>query len=664
MKIMVRFLIFLLTFCVLTQPAWAQDTQAVDPPEDETEDENGPGDDGIEEEEEIIVISALNPVDFSDIPSFEVATGDSLLRWQLWSNPAEWRHYQRGNITYRLGGFGRNDGMILQGHEDRHQNVYYEGILFNDRVSGSINTNRMAHHRFATVFERSYSISHETEFRNRRFYITKPLTLINYDQGQFNQRSTEGYFTRNIGQKTNIELSYWGKNADGDYLNSEFSGRKASGRAFHHINENLIAEAGVLYNGLQLDEPGGYQIPDMNHFGFLRFNASPVEPQARSSTSNSLIYSSLRYRPDEESEINTQVSAYQNNYRRFYYGNADSTHYSVSTGGLLARRWIETGPLALRLSINADYSGIDEDTNRSLTKTSWMSYTGRAEGDLDLLDEFNLSGWSIFSNRSDGFRDYELGAKIHAYLPFGFSAHGSYALGEKMPAIQQLYWDSSLHTGNPDLTNESVTRMEAGVSFEPFRTMRLGARLYQKDITDPIIMGIDTGSMVLDSTFTQTRGYSSEGAELYAFMDAARFEGGISMTYQNFSSDSPLAADQQLAQSGSRVWTRASAFYKDYVFDSAAFVKAGGYFLFSPNPYRSGTYFPNMDYWESNSFDQAIPPFHRLDLEVSARVRTVMVHLRLENVLNQFTQLGYFETANNPMPGRVFRFGIKWMLRN
>ncbi|MEX2404787.1 MAG: putative porin, partial [Balneolales bacterium] len=190
------------------------------------------------------------------------------------------------------------------------------------------------------------------------------------------------------------------------------------------------------------------------------------------------------------------------------------------------------------------------------------------------------------------------------------------------------------------------------------------ARVYRKNISDPIMMGIDTDLMAFDSTFTQSRGYSSEGAEMFASVDASRFEGEVSVTYQQFSSDSPLAADQQLAQSGSRAWARASAFYKNYIFDSAAFVKAGGRFLFSPNPYRSGTYIPQLDYWESNSVDQGIPQFHRFDLEVSARVRSVMVHMRLENVLNQVTQLGYFETANNPMPGRVFRVGVKWVFRN
>ncbi|MEX0771728.1 MAG: putative porin [Balneolales bacterium] len=659
---MLRYLIFLLAFVVYIQPVQAQDEGTVVPPEEVDGDI-----DEIEEAEEIeeeIEIEPLTPMQFSEVPSYEITKVDSLLRWELWSNAAEWRHYQTGNITYRLGGFGRNDGTILRGHEDRHQKVYHEGILLNDRVSGSVNSNRMPHHRFSRVFERRHSTRHETEYQNRRFYVTEPLTMINYDQGQYNYRSTEGFFTRNIGRKTNIELSYWGKNDDGDYSNSEFSGRIASGRAFHHINENLIAEGGMFYNGLQLDEPNGYQIPDMNTYGFLPFNASPVEAQDRSSISNNLIYSSLWRRPDEHSDINSQVSAYQNNYRRFYFGSADSTFYKVSTRGLQGRHWMERGPLALRLSLNADYSNVDEDTNQSLDRTSWMSYTGRAEGDFDLLDAFKVSGWSDYTARTDGFREYDLGAKVSTELPFGLSAYGSYALGEQMPTIQQLYWESGAYQGNPDLSNELITRMEAGASIQPFQTMQLGARVYRKNISDPIMMGIDTDLMAFDSTFTQSRGYSSEGAEMFASVDASRFEGEVSVTYQQFSSDSPLAADQQLAQSGSRAWARASAFYKNYIFDSAAFVKAGGRFLFSPNPYRSGTYIPQLDYWESNSVDQGIPQFHRFDLEVSARVRSVMVHMRLENVLNQVTQLGYFETANNPMPGRVFRVGVKWVFRN
>lgn len=657
-----RYFIILLLLCFYLQSAFAQDQDTPDPPEEEGNGEVREEDD--QDAEEVIEIKPITPIQFSEIPSYEITKVDSLLRWELWANPAEWQHYKSGNITYRLGGFGRNNGLILWGHEERHQKVYHEGILFNDRVSGSINTNRMPHHRFSRVFERRYSTRHEMEYHNRRFYITEPLTMISYDQGETNHRSTEGFFTRNIGRDTNVEISYWGKNDEGNYLNSDFNGRKASGRAFHHINEKLIAEAGLLYNGLQLDEPNGYEIADMNTFGFLHFNANPVDAQARSSTSNSLIYSSLWYRPDEDTNINTQVSAYRNNYRRFYFGSTDSTYYRVATSGLQARRWMEAGPLELRFSVNADYSDIDEETNRSLERTNWMDLTGKADGEFNLADEFQVSGWSGYSNRSDGFQGYDLGAKVTTELPFGLSAYGSYAIGEQMPTIQQLYWNSNLHQGNPDLENESINRMEVGVNIQPLQAAQVGARVYRKDLTNPIMLDLDTDQMTLGSNFTQGRGYHSDGAEAFASVNAARFEGGLSVTYQNFASDSPLPVDQQLAQSGSRIWTRASAFYKNYVFSRAAFVKAGGYYLFSPNSYRSGTYIPQMDYWESNSFEQGIPQFQRLDIEVTARIRTFMLHLRMENVLNQVTHLGYFETANHPMPGRVLRFGIKWVLRN
>ncbi|MEX0686622.1 MAG: putative porin [Balneolales bacterium] len=640
---------------ICVYPAQAQDQGVFDPTE---EDDEQDGDSGLDEVlEEEVVISPVAPIKFSAFSSYQISTTDSLLRWELWSNPAEWRHYTAGNITYRLGGFGRNDGMILNGHEQRHQKVYHEGILFNDRVTGSMNTNRMPHHRFARVFERSQSINHETNYRNRRYYLTRPLTMINYDQGEANYRSTEGLLSRNIGRNTNVELTYWGKNDDGLYLNNGFDGRKASGSVFHHINDLFIAEATLLYNGLQLEEPHGYQVFDMNQFAFQRFNVSPVESQARSSTRNTLLNASVWYRPDEDSAVNSQFSAYKNSYRRFYFGSSDSTFYRVSTKGLLGRHWFKEGPLSLQLSLNADYSGIDEDSNRSLEIENWFTYSGRANGDFSITQYANISGWTNLSKRSDGYQDYELGTMFKLNLPFGISGHASYALGEDMPTIQYLYWDSNLYRGNTGLNNESSYRLEAGAEFRPSKTIGLGAKVYQKHIRDPIMLGID-------STFTQTRQYNSEGVEMFLSFNLTRLETDISLTYQNFSSDSPAGLDQQLGQSGSRIWSRASLFYKNYLFDRATFVKIGGYFLFSPNPYRTGTYYPEMDYWNSNSFSQAIPQFHRFDLEVSARVRTVMVLFRLENALNEVSQLGYFETANNPMPGRVFRFGIKWILRN
>jgi len=71
-----------------------------------------------------------------------------------------------------------------------------------------------------------------------------------------------------------------------------------------------------------------------------------------------------------------------------------------------------------------------------------------------------------------------------------------------------------------------------------------------------------------------------------------------------------------------------------------------------------------LNYWQSMSQDQQLPIFNRLDVDISARVRSIMFILRWENVLDDVSQLGYFETAQYPMSQRRFIFSVRALFRN
>ena len=92
--------------------------------------------------------------------------------------------------------------------------------------------------------------------------------------------------------------------------------------------------------------------------------------------------------------------------------------------------------------------------------------------------------------------------------------------------------------------------------------------------------------------------------------------------------------------------------------------------LTSPFNYQSKFYNTELAYWQSNSlsFDGSrqdfIPAFFRLDAELSARVRAIMVVLRYENALDGVGQAGYFEASAYPMPPRRLVVGIRAQFRN
>ncbi|MEX2656248.1 MAG: putative porin, partial [Balneolales bacterium] len=181
----------------------------------------------------------------------------------------------------------------------------------------------------------------------------------------------------------------------------------------------------------------------------------------------------------------------------------------------------------------------------------------------------------------------------------------------------------------------------------------------------PILVGQDT-------TFVQAGSYSSIGLTAWAGLHGKSVELKISGSFQQYLSDDLRIENQMLDLSGQRAWTRVSFYYKNYIYERAAFMKAGFYVQVSPTSYRSSQYYPAMDYWDPNSWSpgtdvtvaQALPEFIRLDLDMTTRIRSVIFLFRLENALDNWLMPGYFETAYQPMPSRRFRFGIRWVLRN
>ena len=86
---------------------------------------------------------------------------------------------------------------------------------------------------------------------------------------------------------------------------------------------------------------------------------------------------------------------------------------------------------------------------------------------------------------------------------------------------------------------------------------------------------------------------------------------------------------------------------------------------FSPLTYRSRLFNTELQFWENAALDEVeIPAFFRMDAELSARLRSMMILIRWENALDGFGQVGYFEATTLPMPGRRLIVGIRAQFRN
>jgi len=586
-------------------------------------------------------------------------SGDSLLRWQNWPNWTYKKNRDPGVITYRLGTVGRSSAMMIDAQEPRYQDLYWEDIRMNDPVSGTVNWNVLPLHKLNNVYEDGTGIDHQTHFTLKQYYVNKPLTKLIFDESKFDRRALEFWLTQNFSQKTNIELSYWDRRGGGGYPNSSYSGSQIFGRLYHHFDNRQLVKLRFLTSSNTLGVPFGYEIPDLNTFSFNRFVATPFESSAESRTGLTTLALSYHRRSEDTLAVaeNLRGGLFLKSRKRSVDYSVDSTYYKVQSFGAFLHKWIEIKPLELEARASVERFS-NQDTGRSsLAKSGWNHLSG--EGSAVIRP---IGWWRLTGQASADYRDGELGYSMGAgtrFDPWGrIALSAGVSIGERLPTLQQLYWDSREFSGSGSLVPERIEEAHGRLEIDILRQLRAGVTGQAKRIRDAILLDDD-------STFANAADYNSLSATAYADYSGRHFELSASATIHRYQDFVPTPNASGVPDfTSERIWMKGSAYWKGYLFDRATYVKAGVAGMFAPKRYLADHYETALDFWQPASSDQLLPWFSRLDVDISARVRTIMFVVRFENVLDQVNQFGYFETANYPMPPRRFIFGVRAIFNN
>ncbi|WP_445664930.1 putative porin [Fodinibius sp. AD559] len=607
-----------------------------------------------EEEKELFKV---NPWEFHAPLGAERTETDSTLRWQYWSDWTYKLNRAPGVISYRLGTNIRSNAIQRNAHEPRHQQLYWEDISLNDPVSGIVNWELIPQNKIAEFYIDDLGTVHESRFYHHQYYINKPLSRLIYSESKFNYRNLEFEVSHNLSQRTNIELSYWDRRSGGEYNNSEITGRQIYLKASHHLEKNKYLKLNYITNNYDIGQPFGYNLADMRTFNFDRYSASAVHPSATTGQKNNILTLNYYHRnPDStETEDNFRTGLFHRSDERLLTFPGDSTGYSLKSVGANVRKWWNWGGLELETGAKAEYFFNQTPENRSFPADNWA--TAKADGSvrLNYIPIIDLMGDAELQMRSDGFQSYQINAE--GEIPIGgFILTAGASSGTVMPTPQQLYWNSGQFQGNPDLKNEKIQDVRGTLSYHFNPDTKIGIRGQHKEITD--------GIMMAESLFTNVDNYASQSATGFFEWDLTNFEFEGSAVFHRFA-DSYLSASGTIPMSPQeRVWLKGSAYWKGYLFDRATYVKAGVSGMAAPFRYQADHYNPELNYWQSMSADQQLPRFNRLDVDISARVRSIMFILRWENVLDDVSQLGYFETARYPMSQRRFIFSVRALFRN
>ncbi len=590
----------------------------------------------------------------SPLNSVEV-TNDSLLRWQVWPSWSDWFSYDPATISYRQGTIGRIDNYLINGTEARFQKHNWSGMELNDPVSGMINLSIVPHHKLSRVSMREQGLmSYDYAFKD--YYSRVPITQLNFDESKFKYRNLEFLFARNFNVKTQLELSYWDRR-DGDaYARSDVLGSQLFGKLSHQFSENWMIRANWLRNEFENEESFGYNLTNPASFSFDRFSVSAVQGNGSSDTKNRMLSASVHFSPDGKEQENLTLGMYRKfDSRSLRYG-ADTTRYEVRNYGLnLIKHFDIMSSLKASIKVNADLYANDDSSNVKIE--NW--YQMKSEGELkyQLEEFFSINATSIYTQReSQSAPLYSVGLSL--FPESRFDLDYQFSIGEQLPTIQALHWKSVGYTGNQNLSNESLISASGQVAYKfPFG-LKLGIRSALKDIENGILLDSSTGS------FVNVPSYSVLSATPFLDLNTERWELGLSGTLTDFGSSGASAIERQINSITENLLMRGSIYFKSPIYNAAAFLKVGFEGTFSPQAVQTYAFIPDLGYWALLNNNLPNPAYYRVDLNLSARVRSIFFLIRMENLFDAIGQAGYFESVGYPMPPRRLIMGIRVLFKN
>lgn len=581
-------------------------------------------------------------------------TNDSLLRWQILPNWGDYYAYRKDVISFRQGTIGRVDAFDIGGYTPIEQTVEMEGLVLNHPLTGLPDYNLVPHRKIKKVYE-AYQGHLETKIQLRDFYVVKPISYLNYDEAGGDYRNLEFLVSQNFSEATNLEISYWDRKGGGYYPNNGVSGSQAFARVYHHLNDKFLLRAMYLRNQMDRNESFGYVVGDPLAFTFDEFTSIPNKASANSKSTRWDLVTGIYQRADSSSsEIGGLEFSITKNKRDLFFAPDTLNHHLRSLNGR-AFRFFEMGKFRINADLRFSHHSALENTPVSVS--SWVDLKGEAKVKYQFLPKASIFAGAIYHQRGgDGFGS-EIFAGLTTSLFDRISFNTTAALYDRIPSIQSLYWNQGNYEGNSGLLNESGMSITGKLTLDVSKKIKLGG-------SGRIKFGENATFITPDSSFANSGSFTGISASAFGRFENHRFEfetSGVLRQNRYDQPDTPLAALNHLDY---MVWIRNSGFIKGYVFDRAAYLKLGVKTLVSPFYYSSRTYNTELDYWQGNSQYQQIPSFFRLDAELSARVRGIMVVMRWENALDGLGQAGYFEAAGFPMPPRRLIVGIRAQFRN
>lgn len=596
----------------------------------------------------------IEPWIYNTQSGFTQIADDSLLRWQIWPNWGEKLSYRHDVISFRQGSNGRIDAYQISGYSPYEQQLFVDGIDMSNPVTGLINYNFVPTSKVGYQSEQFGDV-YTSNIRLKSYYLTEPLSYLNFDEAKYNFRNLEFMVAQNFSERTQAEISFWDRRDGGNYPQNEVVGSQIVFKGYHYLNQKLQVRTTLIRSAYDREESFGYVMDDLQTFGFGEFTSTANQRTASADVLRRDFIIGIYSRDDSLSNEKAGVSFSQTKNSFDLPFSSDTLYWDMTGYALKGFSWWEGNRWQAKAQVDLGYH--KAKSTRNFTETSWLMNKGQADLTYHLTKSLSTFLVGKASQRNTGHQglsgtigwNFEPSTRTHL--------EASVSLASVMPSIQQLYWSSRAFYGNPNLENRQSTSFYGALS-QQWGKFRFGVSGRYQLLSNDFFVGTD-------SSFVNSNAYEVVSTTVFGKFKNRRWEVESSATTQALTSTEPTSVFELNNVHDPKIWFRNNIFIRGYVFDRAAYLRAGIRTTVAPVPYRSAYFNTALQYWENSTTDVAeIPSWFRMDAELSARLRGMMVLLRWENTLDGIGQLGYFETATFPMPGRRLIVGIRAQFRN
>ena len=598
-------------------------------------------------------VELITPWKLNSEFGYQQVTNDSLLRWEIWPNWGDYYAYRKDVVAFRQGTTGRIDAFEIDGYSPLEQKVSLNGITLNNPITGYVNYNHIPANRVGFLSE-SKGVDYNANIRLRDFYLVEPLSYLNFDESALDFRNLEFMVAQNFKERTNAEISFWDRRDGGSYPENNVQGSQILMKGYHYLDQNKQIRMMILRNQFERDESFGYVVPNPQTFAFSQFSTQSNRTGRNSDNLRRDISIGLYARSDSVSQEKWGLELQQSK-NEFQLPFVDDTlDWDIRTQTLKGFFTERLGSLQLKgeVGLNRYLS----KKNRNISRSNWGVIDAGFDVGLDIDENLEIYSRSRFDYRTD--------SKLGYQSDLGMQFSGKHTLNlnlgifSRMPTIQQMYWSSKSFVGSDSLENTTGISLSSQLETKIGDYLTIGISGRYQLLDNDVFKGTD-------STFVNSDSYSVISGTLYGSIENHRFTIESSGTVHAATAKEATSVLELNNNPDQKFWFRNNAYVKGYVFDRAAYVKLGVLTTFSPLPYRSRLFNTELQFWENAALDEVeINAFFRMDAELSARLRSMMILMRWENVLDGFGQAGYFEAATFPMPGRRLLVGIRAQFRN